>query len=573
MTTDTFNVEANGEYRPDRWLESYPDYVRTADHLKPFALYEMIDRAADDFPDRPFASIDDFILDYGTARSLTHRSAKGLRDIGVGLGDRVGYCMPNSLVYGIASFGAWRLGAAISGLNPLYSPDKLVDQVRDSVLNAIFMSTDSGLKAAVEALSALPERPHLIACCSDNPDPAHEFEMPDWFGKEDIRLCDFLAGSDEKVHVSFNLDDTIAALQYTGGTTGEPKAAMLTHSGLSINVQQMHAWYDHLARGVEVLLAVAPFTHISGIGPIQNFTTFMAGEMAIVPRFVPANALDTIENRRVSILLAPPTMFVGLMNAAEDHKIDWSSVKLVQSGAGPLTDSIRQNFERLCGVPVQNLYGMTEFGPACIYNLPDAEARGHSMAVGLPLPLTEVRIQDKTDPARSVAIGEVGEICIRGPQRMKGYWNRPEETAAAFVDGFFRTGDLGYMTKDGFVYVVDRLKDMIICSGYNVYPVQLENVVMQHPSIREAAVIGIPDDYRGESVKLFVSLKLGSQLTLEQFREDMAGKISKIEMPRELEIMKELPKTPNAKISRLALRDKNIEDRRAAVRDEQDSSQ
>lgn len=550
-------------YDPQRWIKNYPASARSVTSLTPFPLYEMLDRAAADFPDRPMASIGDYVLSYEDARVLSHKAALGLMALGIKPGDRIGYCMPNSPVYSILCFALWRIGAAFVGLNPLYSEDKIVEQARDSGVKAVIIGDDPTMQSKAEALAAMEQAPVIVVSSLTNHDIDTPSPVPDWDIGSALSVNELVQNNGEVVPQSFDLTETVAALQYTGGTTGEPKAAMLTHACLSVNVQQMHAWYAQLERGKEVLLAVAPFTHVSGVGPIQNFTVFMAGEMAMVQRFIPNDALDLIQSRKVSVLLAPPTMFVGLMNAAESHPIDWSSVKLVQSGAGPLTDEIRQRFEELCGVPVQNLYGMTENSPACIYNLPNSVEHGHPMAVGLPLPLTEVQIRDAENPSKCVPIGEVGEICIKGPQRMKAYWARPEATEAAFLDGFFRSGDLGYMTEEGFVYVVDRLKDMIICSGYNVYPVQLENTISQHPSIREVAVIGVPDDYRGESVKMFVAFKPGMSFTLDEFKSDMESKLSPIEMPREMEVMEELPKTPNAKISRVALRDLEMT-RRAA---------
>lgn len=550
--------DSRGEaYRAAVWRKLYSEKALDVATLEPFPLYEMLDRAADEFPGNACASIEDTVLSYAEVRDLSLRAAAGLARLGIGRGDRVGYCMPNSPAYTVFSFALWRLGAAMVGLNPLYAPDKLTAQARDARVKAVLVSDDPAVSAPTAALAAMPERPTMIVCAAQDHRLTAAGPAPDLAGGRTIGCAELLDCDDRIEPARLDLENTVAALQYTGGTTGEPKAAMLTHANLSVNVQQMHAWYSQLERGKEVLLAVAPFTHVSGVGPIQNFTVFMAGEIAMMKRFVAERALELIQTRRISVLLAPPTMFVGLMSAAEEHPIDWSSVKLVQSGAGPLTDRVRTRFEALCGVPVQNLYGMTETAPAAIYNLPlPAPAHPHPMAVGLPLPLTRVEIRAPDEPSRAVPVGETGEICIAGPQVMKGYWGKAAATGDAFVDGFFRSGDLGYMTPEGYFYVVDRLKDMIICSGYNVYPVQVENTISKHPAIREVAVIGVPDEYRGETVKMFAALKPGHDMTLESFREDMQGKLSPIEMPRYLEIMDELPKTPSAKISRLALRER-----------------
>ena len=296
-------------------------------------------------------------------------------------------------------------------------------------------------------------------------------------------------------------------LQYTGGTTGTPKGAMLTHANVSVNCQQGAAWAPNLVPGQERTLAALPFFHVFAMTAVMNFALAQGAEIVIMPRFVLDDAMALITKTKPTVMPGVPTMFIAMLNHPKLQSFDLSSLKFCLSGGAPLPVEVKEKFERLTGCKVVEGYGLSEASPSVTCNPVDGPVKEGS--IGQPLPGTIVSLRDLADPTKEVVLGEKGEICIKGPQVMKGYWKRPEETANQFVGEYLRTGDVGIMDDEGFIFIVDRIKDLIICSGYNVYPRRIEEAIYEHPAVEEVTVIGIKDEYRGEAPKAFVKLKAG----------------------------------------------------------------
>ena len=361
-----------------------------------------------------------------------------------------------------------------------------------------------------------------------------------------------LAGAGRLVPVRIDPHEDLAVLQYTGGTTGTPKGAMLTHANVYVNVHQVRAWAPDLDYGAERVLGALPFFHVFAMTVVMNLGVAMAAEIIIMPRFVLADALKLIDKMRPSIMPGVPTLFNAIMNHPKVKSFDLSSLRFCLSGGAPLPLEVKQKFEAATGCSLVEGYGLSEASPVVTCNLLDGQGRNGS--IGLPLPGTIVSLRDVADPAKEVAQGERGEICVAGPQVMRGYWRKPAETAAQFAGPYLRTGDVGVMDEEGFFFIVDRIKDLIICSGYNVYPRRIEEAIYEHPAVQEVTVIGIPDKYRGEVPKAFIKLKQGMSATGHDIMHHLDPKLSKLELPAEIEFRDALPKTMIGKLSKKELK-------------------
>lgn len=540
------------------WVTHYPSTARDLSPPEPRALTALLDEAAQSFPERPCLTLEDWTLSYGDVALLASRLGAGLAQMGVMPGDRIGYMGPPHPLFTLSCFAMWNIGAVYVGLNPLYSAERLAGQCIDSGLKAIITLDEPRLLAKTHHIRELIVQPVSFLVGSFRKDPREATHPNEPLGQGEVWLiADLLAADGAVERATFDPATQPAVLQFTGGTTGTPKAAVLTHFNLLTNAAQMVSWYPQLKPGREVMLSAAPVTHAGGIGPVQNFTVQLAGELVSLPRFDPMKTLDLIEERKITILLMAPTMAIALLEAARERPIDWSGVKCIQCGAGPVPAELKVRFLRNTGHWITTLYGMSETAPAVVYSPSDRTLAEYT---GVPLPFTEVEIRKVDDSHQRAAAGEVGEICLRGPQVMKGYWRNQEATSKAFVDGFFRSGDLGSMSEDGLVTVSDRLKDIIIAGGYNIYPADVENAILGHPAVREAAVIGVPDEYRGETAKAIVSLRGGEELDLEKLKAFLSSRLSPMEIPTILSIVDEIPRNENMKISRMDLRERDALD-------------
>ncbi len=548
------------------WLQRYPSDVNWFQTFDPEPLTALLDRAIARFPHTTCTSFLGSKLSYGEIGSRVIRAAAHLQSLGVVKGTRVGLLLPNTPTFIIYYFAALKCGAIVVNYNPLYTVEELAEQVRDSGtdlmitldLKILFDKVEALLqqgvlpRALVASFAALlPSAKALLFKLLKSAELAAPNRSP---LRARITLeSETAMASTPFSPVAIDPERDVAVLQYTGGTTGLPKGAMLTHANLSINTQQVVSWATDLAEGEDRVLAVLPFFHVFAMTVVMNFGIARCAEIVLMPRFVLNDALALIHQSRPTVMPGVPTLFNAILNHPRLEAFDLSSLKFCVSGGAALPVEVKRGFEAATGCRVLEGYGLTETSPVALCNPLNAEQKDGS--IGLPLPQTRVSLRSLDDPSVEVAIGEKGEICLAGPQVMIGYWNRPDETRDAFVDGLLRTGDVAIQDADGYTFIVDRIKDLIICSGFNVYPRRIEDALYAHDAVAEVTVVGIPDAYRGEVPKAFVKLKPGrTGVTAKDLYEHLAPKLSKIEMPAEIEFRDELPKTLIGKLSKKELR-------------------
>ncbi len=497
---------------------------------------------------------------YAQLDRAVDRAACGLQAIGVVPGTRVGLCLPNTPYSVIYFFAALRCGGIVVNYNPLYVERELAHQIADSGTEVMVTIDLKLVYPKVAAVAARTGLRRIVVCSMAGALPRAQGVLFRLAKRAEIaRLADdgvsiaeaaLPRGSGRPAAVAVQPGD-VAVLQYTGGTTGVPKAAELTHANLSCNAQQISTALGSRPHGTDRVMGALPLFHVFALTTVMVVAVQTAGEMILLPRFELDQVLATIARARPTMFPAVPTIYAALVDAAGRGRVDFSSIQLCMSGGAPLPTEIRSRFMALTGCWLMEGYGLSETAPVVCFTPPGKRYKEGS--IGLPVPGTTVEIRALDDPERLLPQGERGEICIRGPQVMRGYWNRPEETAQVMVDGSLRTGDVGYLDEDGYLFLVDRIKDVIIAGGYNIYPRVLEEALYQHAAVREAVVIGVPDAYRGQAPKAFVTLKAGGAATPDELRAFLAGYVSKIEMPREVEIRAELPKTMIGKLSRKEL--------------------
>jgi long-chain acyl-CoA synthetase len=550
---------------PYPWLNRYPKTVDWHRPFKPQPVYALLDAAVARHGERPCTSFYGRTLTYREVGDLVERAAAGLQTLGVTKGTRVGLLMPNCPTFIVYYFAVLKAGGTVVNCNPLYSLEELTYQVRDSEtelmvtldLAALFGKVEAlmragTLKRAVVASFAalLPGSKSILFKLFKGRELARPARSP--VAADIVHDDDLRAMAGQLLQPPIDPDNDIAVLQYTGGTTGTPKGAMLSHTNVTVNAAQSVAWAGALADGQERVLAVLPFFHAFAMTVVMNFGIQQGAEIVMMPRFFLNEAMKLIHKTRPTVMPGVPTMFVAMLSQPRLASFDLSSLKYCVSGGAPLPLEVKQRFEALTGCKVVEGYGLSEASPVVTCNPPDGPVKAGS--IGQPLPGTIVSLRDLADPAKEVEPGEKGEICVKGPQVMKGYWRRPEETASQFVGDFLRTGDVATMDDEGFIFIVDRIKDLIISSGYNVYPRRIEDALYEHPAVEEATVVGIKDDYRGEAPKAFVKLRGGASVTAEDLKKHLETRISKIEMPAEIEIRDRLPKTMIGKLSKKELK-------------------
>nr|WP_176084533.1 long-chain fatty acid--CoA ligase [Martelella sp. HB161492] len=528
-------------------------------------LPSFLDAAVRRFSDRPAIEFFDRAYSYGEIGSRIDGFAAGLAALGVKKGTRLGLCLPNTPYSMICFFGALKAGAIIVNCNPLYTSRELLTQIRDSGTE-IMVTID--LKAAYENLGKIVGEAglkHVIVCSMADTLPAAKAMM-----FRLLKRSERASIPKDGIHISYEavmrqgrerplpavalFPDDIAVLQYTGGTTGVPKGAMLSHAALISNARQMiaHEGSDMLRDGVETIMGVLPLFHVFAMTVIMLLAVEIGAKQILVPRFNRDALIALMEKRRPTLFPAVPTIYGAINAVAMTRKVDLTSLRLCISGGAPLPYEVRAQFEKLTGCTLCEGYGLTECSPVVSVNPFDASAVRDGSA-GKALPGTIIEIHDPDHPDRVLARGEKGEVWVRGPQNMTGYWNRADETAATLVGDAVRTGDIGYLDQDGYLFLIDRMKDLIICGGYNVYPRVIEEALYEHDAVAEAIVIGVPDPYRGESPKAFVTVRPGKTVTAETLQAFLAERLSKIERPRAIEIRDTLPKTLIGKLSKKEL--------------------
>jgi long-chain acyl-CoA synthetase len=561
MAHETAQDAASAE-RP--WLKSYAPGVPWDFTLAGEPVFKLIDDAADISPTRPCTTFLGRTLSYGDVGELVNRAAAGLQQIGVIKGTKVGLFLPNTPTFLIYYYAVLKAGGIVVNYNPLYTLEELTYQVKDSETELMITLDLKLLFDKVEALIGDGTLKGAVICSFPALLPAtkaipfklfksRELARPRSSPVRDKLRLEAEILSDPAIFTAVDVRGSdIAVIQYTGGTTGTPKGAMLTHANIYINVLQIAAWAPNLDYAKEKSLACLPFFHVFAMTVVMNLGVKFAAEIFLMPRFVLNDALELIHRNRMTVLAGVPTLFNAVLNHPRIDSYDFTCLKFCISGGAALPVEVKTAFDQATRCSLVEGYGLSESSPVATCNpLEGPVPRG---SIGLPLPGTVVTLRDLSDPAKEVARGERGEICIEGPQVMKGYWNKPAETAAQFAGAALRTGDVGIMDEDGFFFIVDRIKDLIICSGYNVYPRRIEEALHEHGAVEEAIVIGIPDKYRGEAPKAFVKLKAGQETNRAELMAHLERKISKLELPADIEFRDALPKTMIGKLSKKELK-------------------
>lgn len=546
------------------WLKSYHKDVRWDLTPEPYPIHDLMDRAKKKFSDKICISFLGKDFKYSEICDLVDRAAKGLQQIGVGTGSKVGLMFPNTPAHVIFYFAILKAGGIVVNYNPLYTLPELEYQIKDSGtelmithdLKLMFNPVETLLEKGVLSRALIvPFSTFLSPVKSLLFSIAKKKELGNIKGsgqREKIHLYKDVINNDGRYQpVPVDVNKDVAVLQYTGGTTGKPKGAMLSHANLSYNVDQAVHWYVDGVPGEEKIMTILPLFHVFGMTGIMNMGIAFGAELILVPKFDPGECAKLIHTKRPTLMPGVPTIFIAFLNHPKIRNYDLSSLKHCLSGGAPLPVEVYREFTELSGANMPEGYGLSETSPGAV-SIPSEGPREGS--IGIPISGTVVSIRSLDDPNIEMPLGERGELCIKGPQVMLGYWNKPEATAEVMVGDFFRTGDVGYMDEDGYLYIVDRIKDMILCSGYNVYPRQIEEAIYEHPAVEEVTVIGIPNQYRGEAPKAFVKLRDGQSVSSDEMKEFLKERLSKIEMPEEIEFRDELPKTMVGKLSKKELR-------------------
>ena len=557
------------------WLKSYPKGVPADIDLNALgSLGDFIRTSFEKFRDRTAFISMGKAMSYGELDAKSRAFASYLETAaGLARGARVALMMPNVLQYPIAAFGALRAGYVVVNCNPLYSPRELRHQLADSGAEAIVVLENfaSTLEKAIDGASAL--KAIILTGAGDQLGGAKgalvngvlrhvRRAVPAFRLPQAVRFNRALAlGSRQSFTEPRISPDDIAFLQYTGGTTGVPKGAMLTHRNMVANLRQIHAWIAPAVQADgEIFVAALPLYHVFAL-QVNGFVPLMIGASNLMianPRDIPA-LVKALRGSRFTVIPGVNTLFNALLNNADFAKLDFSHMHVAIGGGMAVQRAVAERWQSATGKPLIEAYGLTETSPAAIANPLTIDR--YNGAIGLPMPSTDIAIRD--DDGRDVRLGEPGELCVKGPQVMAGYWNRPDETAQVMtVDGYLRTGDIARLDESGYVYVVDRKKDMINVSGFNVYPTEIEDVAMGHPGVLEAGAVGVPDAKTGEAVKLVVVRK-DMGLTEAELIAYCRRYLTGYKRPRHIEFRDALPHTTVGKILRRELREEPVANRQA----------
>lgn len=556
-------VEAAITVEGHPWERAYPKDVPWNTPIAERAMFTILDEAASRFADRPAVEFLGKRYSYAEVRNLVDRMAKGLQTLGVQKGTRVGLFMPNTPYFVISYFAVMKAGGTVVNYNPLYAERELAKQIEDSQTEWMItldvdvlykklkgLIGDHGVKRLIVAKMAdiLPFPKNLLFPILKRKDIA----AVTWDDRH-IPFSRVIDNDGRPAPVRIDPRSDVAVLQYTGGTTGVPKGAMLTHANLYANTVQARLWFVGAREGEEKMLGVLPLFHVFAMTAVMNLGIYIGAELILLPRFELKQVLEVIHKKRPSLFPAVPTIYTAINNEKDAAKYDLSSIRYCLSGGAPLPMEVKLAFEKKTGCRLVEGYGLSESSPVAICN--PVHGLNKSGSIGLPVPGTVIEIVSLEDRNKVLPLGERGEVCITGPQVMAGYWNKPEETADTLVNGRLHTGDVGYMDEEGYTFIVDRIKDMILCGGYNVYPRNVEEAIYLHPAVSECVVAGVPDEYRGQTVKAYIRLADGKTLTKDDLVTFLKDKLSPIEIPKIVEFRDELPKTLIGKLSRKALLD------------------
>lgn len=526
------------------WLKSYEPGVPHSIEYPEISLYEMFQETVKQYSDLPALSFMGHEITYAGLQSQVEELAAALEGLGVKKGDRVAIHLPNCPQFPIAFYAALSLGAIAIPCNPMYVARELTHQLNDSETETIITLTS--FYKMIKELQPKTTLKNIIAVNLE--EDSVKIETDDYSFASLMK--EYGGKQAQPVEV---LPEDRAAFMYTGGATGVSKGAILQHRHLLANALQLKAWAPDLKNGEEIFLSVLPLYHSYGLTLALNLPVLTGNKMVLLPRFELRSVLQTIDREKPTRFPGVPTMYVAINNAPDLHEYDLSSIKVCNSGAAPLPVKVQEVFEKITGGKLTEGYGLSEASPVTHSN--PIYGKNVPGSIGLPIPDTEMKIVDIETGDTELPIGECGELCVRGPQVMEGYLNMPEETAQSLRDGWLYTGDIAKVDEEGYTYIVDRKKDMVIAGGYNIFPRDIEEVLYTHPKIKEAAVAGISDPYRGETLKAYVVLKEGETLTEEEVIEFCKENLAAYKVPKLVEFRTELPKTMVGKILRRALRE------------------
>ena len=561
------------------WIKSYPQGVRWDDALNLTSVQTLLDNAVQQWPDQPAIDFMGKKLSYRELSALVDRAAAGFQALGVKPGVHVGLYLPNTPHYVISFFGILKAGGTVVNYSPLDAEKVLEHKVDDSETDILVTLSLASLYPNMKGLLGKTRLQHLVVgtlgefsampAAVDAKMAADGQSVAVAFDAQQHSFEQLLANDGQhQVWPVADVTKTLAVLQYTGGTTGLPKGAMLSHGNVTAATQQAMLTATlggtSLQTGCQRKLVVLPLFHVYAMVVDMLLGIQIGAELVLCVRFDPGAALKDIASRRITCFPGVPTMFTAVVSHPDVASHDLRSLKVCNSGGAPMPVELLHRFEALTGCHLTEGWGMTETASLGTFTPAVGDAKPGSC--GMPAPHVRLQFADVADPSRIAPQGERGEITIAGPNVMMGYWKNPKATAESFTpDGFFRTGDVGYMDEDGYVYIVDRTKDMLLCGGFNVYPRLIEDAIYAHPLVQEVMVIGIADAYRGESPKAYIKLKAGAEpITLESLKDFLKTRLGKHEMIYAMELRDDLPKTAVGKLSKKMLHDQLAQETKTA---------
>ena len=554
------------------WTKKYPVDIDWEMDVPVSTMVDLFDESVKNNAAKPALSFMGKTLTYKEMGEMVDKFAKSLQDQGIGPGKHVGLCLPNSPFYPIAYYGTLKAGATVVNFNPLYAEQEMKHQINDSQCDIMVTLNVKQVQPKVEKmLDGSTCLKKIIVCDLADALPSVKGfafrtlnAVKGLFGKSDT-----VKVANDKTHLPFAKmmkakgapkkvaikPEDLAVLQYTGGTTGVPKAAMLSHANLTANINQAGMWFAGGPKSAtqEKMFAVLPFFHVFSMTVQMNLAFKLGAELTMLPMFEAEATLKLIDKEKPTMFAGVPTLYKALMDHPDFKKYDMSSLKVCLSGGAGLPETTAMRWKQETGKEITEGYGLSETSPIVTANPVHGDKKTNS--IGMPLPKTDVRIVQLEFPDKECPIRMEGEICLRGPQVMKGYWNNKAETDKVLdKDGFFHTGDVGYMDEEGYIFIVDRIKDMINASGLKVFPRKVEEAIMQHPAVSETIVAGVKDDYRGENVKAYIVFKPGQEVSNAEMTKVLRDKLASYEMPKLFEYRDSLPKTMIGKPDRKALK-------------------
>jgi long-chain acyl-CoA synthetase len=543
------------------WLASYPKGLDWDHMIDSKPLFSILDDTAAAFPEHTAIDFLGKHYCYREILSEANRIAEGLRSLGLAKGDRIGIMYPNSPQYVFCFFGILKAGGVVVHLSPLASNDEIAAQVESANVSMVFTMNLKVTYPKIAPLLLKRQIKRIIHTTLSDALPFPKNKLFPLLKKKDlvkipeddkhVCLAHLIQTHDDEFEPAvIDPNEDLAVLQFTGGTTGVPKAAMLTHANLYANAIQCKLWCGNLTEGEQRTLGVLPLFHAFAMTTVMNLGISLASTLILHPQFNINMILKDIHKKKPTMLPGVPRLYAAIANHPKTKKYDLTSLEVCMSGGAPLPMDIKRQFDEVTKCSLLEGYGLTETSPVASSNPLVGKQKS---CIGLPLPQTEMMIEDMEHRGSFLGPNEKGEVCIKGPQVMKGYLNKPDATKEVLKDGILRTGDIGYMDEEGFFFIVDRLKEMLIINGFNVYPRNIEEVLYDHEAVLEAAVIGVPHPTTGQCPKAFVVLKEGCLVTEEELCAYLKEKLAKYEAPRQVVFMDELPKTPIGKIDKKAL--------------------